>query len=154
MQQLSVLISLVRLLYRLQRPQDAERCLLAALALADRDNIAGPFRSLLLQAPEGLAGALQRAPASALRDRLLALLPIPQQLAGGRHSNLYNEPLSSRELDVLRCIAQGYSNEQISQALFISLHTVKSHAQRINHKLGVARRTQAVAQAKRLGLLG
>ena len=61
--------------------------------------------------------------------------------------------LSVRELDVLKCIAQGYSNQQISEALFISLHTVKSHARRINHKLGVERRTQAVAQAKVLGLL-
>lgn len=149
LQQLSVLISLVRLLYRNQRPEEAEHSLLIALALADRDCIAGPFHSLLLQAPGGLAGALQRAPASALRDRLLGMLPLEL----GRVSGLINDPLSKRELDVLRCIAQGYSNQQISQALFISLHTVKTHARRINHKLGVARRTQAVAQAKRLGLI-
>jgi len=63
------------------------------------------------------------------------------------------EPLSGRESDVLRLIAQGYSNQQISERLFISLHTVKTHARHINSKLGVERRTQAVARAKELGLL-
>jgi LuxR family maltose regulon positive regulatory protein len=62
-------------------------------------------------------------------------------------------PLSSRELAVLRLIALGCSNQEIAEQLFISLHTVKTHARRINSKLGVARRTQAVARAKGLGLL-
>ncbi|MCO6060106.1 LuxR C-terminal-related transcriptional regulator [Pseudomonas sp. MOB-449] len=61
--------------------------------------------------------------------------------------------LSQRELDVLKLIAQGMSNQQIGDALHISLHTVKTHAQRVNFKLGVERRTQAVARAKELGLL-
>ena len=60
--------------------------------------------------------------------------------------------LSKRELDVLKLIAQGLSNQQIAETLFISLHTVKTHSQRINFKLGVERRTQAVARAKDLGL--
>lgn len=60
--------------------------------------------------------------------------------------------LSKRELDVLKLIARGLSNQQIADQLFISLHTVKTHAQRINFKLGVERRTQAVARAKELGL--
>ncbi|WP_228480389.1 response regulator transcription factor, partial [Pseudomonas aeruginosa] len=45
------------------------------------------------------------------------------------------------------------SNQEISERLFISLHTVKSHARHINDKLGVERRTQAVARAKHMGLL-
>ena len=63
------------------------------------------------------------------------------------------EQLSSRELAVLRLIAQGCSNQEISEQLFISLHTVKTHASHINSKLGVERRTQAVARAKELGLM-
>ncbi|MFP6849025.1 MAG: LuxR C-terminal-related transcriptional regulator [Pseudomonas sp.] len=59
--------------------------------------------------------------------------------------------LSQRELAVLRLIAQGCSNQEVAEQLFISLHTVKTHARRINGKLGVARRTQAVAKAKALG---
>lgn len=54
---------------------------------------------------------------------------------------------------MLGLIAQGCSNQEIGEQLFISLHTVKTHARRINGKLGVARRTQAVARAKALGLL-
>jgi ATP/maltotriose-dependent transcriptional regulator MalT len=63
------------------------------------------------------------------------------------------ETLSERELTVLRLIAQGLSNQEIGEHLFISLHTVKTHARKINCKLGVARRTQAVAYAKAIGLL-
>ncbi|WPN48020.1 LuxR C-terminal-related transcriptional regulator [Pseudomonas sp. P8_241] len=61
--------------------------------------------------------------------------------------------LSGRELEVLGLIAQGNSNQQIAEHLFISLHTVKTHARRIHSKLGVERRTQAVAMAKKLGLV-
>ncbi|KAF1067086.1 MAG: Serine/threonine-protein kinase PknK [Pseudomonas citronellolis] len=61
--------------------------------------------------------------------------------------------LSLRELSVLELIARGCSNLEIGERLFISLHTVKTHARRINGKLGVERRTQAVARAKELGLL-
>jgi ATP/maltotriose-dependent transcriptional regulator MalT len=62
-------------------------------------------------------------------------------------------PLSARELEVLSLIALGNSNQQIAELLFISLHTVKTHARRIHSKLGVERRTQAVAIAKKLGLI-
>jgi ATP/maltotriose-dependent transcriptional regulator MalT len=62
-------------------------------------------------------------------------------------------PLSQREVEVLKLIALGNSNQQIAEQLFISLHTVKTHSRRIHGKLGVERRTQAVAKAKRLGLL-
>ncbi|EJL99855.1 ATP-dependent transcriptional regulator [Pseudomonas sp. GM102] len=63
-------------------------------------------------------------------------------------------PLSHRELQVLKLIALGNSNQQIADTLFISLHTVKTHARRIHGKLGVERRTQAVAKAKLLGVWG
>ena len=61
-------------------------------------------------------------------------------------------PLSQRELKVLELIASGDSNQQIAEKLFISLHTVKTHVRRIHGKLGVERRTQAVARAKLLNL--
>jgi ATP/maltotriose-dependent transcriptional regulator MalT len=64
-----------------------------------------------------------------------------------------NNPLSQREIEVLKLIALGNSNQQIAEQLFISLHTVKTHARRIHGKLGVERRTHAVAQARLLGLL-
>jgi len=63
------------------------------------------------------------------------------------------EPLSQRELEVLRLIAQGLSNREISEQLFIALITVKGHNQRIFGKLQVQRRTEAVARARELGLI-
>ncbi|WP_192559808.1 helix-turn-helix transcriptional regulator [Pseudomonas allokribbensis] len=60
--------------------------------------------------------------------------------------------LSFRETQVLRLIASGSSNQQIADKLFISLHTVKTHVRRIHAKLGVERRTHAVARARVLGL--
>lgn len=62
-------------------------------------------------------------------------------------------PLSERELEVLRLIAQGLSNDEISSRLFVALDTVKGHNRRIFEKLGVRRRTEAVARARKLGLL-
>ncbi|MDF3933240.1 helix-turn-helix transcriptional regulator [Pseudomonas citronellolis] len=61
--------------------------------------------------------------------------------------------LSRREHSVLNMIAEGLANQEIAERLHISLHTVKSHAQRINTKLGVSRRTQAIVRAKALGLV-
>jgi ATP/maltotriose-dependent transcriptional regulator MalT len=63
------------------------------------------------------------------------------------------EPLSQRELDVLRLIAQGLSNDEIGKRLFLALDTVKGHNRRIYDKLQVQRRTEAVARARELGLL-
>lgn len=60
--------------------------------------------------------------------------------------------LSLRESQVLGLIASGSSNQQIADTLFISLHTVKTHVRRIHAKLGVERRTHAVARARMLGL--
>lgn len=63
------------------------------------------------------------------------------------------EPLSERELEVLRLVAAGLSNREIAEELVVAVSTVKSHANHIFGKLGVKSRTQAVAQAKELGLL-
>ena len=63
------------------------------------------------------------------------------------------EPLSQRELEVLRLIALGLSNREISERLFLALSTVKGHARIIFDKLQVQNRTEAVAHARELGLL-
>jgi LuxR family maltose regulon positive regulatory protein len=63
------------------------------------------------------------------------------------------EPLTERELEVLRLIVAGLSNPQIAEELFIATSTVKSHVNHIYGKLGVERRTQAVAKAQELDLL-
>jgi LuxR family maltose regulon positive regulatory protein len=63
------------------------------------------------------------------------------------------EPLTPRELEVLQLIAQGLSNREIGERLFIALSTVKGHNQNIYGKLQVNRRTEAVARAREVGLL-
>ncbi len=63
------------------------------------------------------------------------------------------DPLSDRELEVLRLVAQGLSNDEISRRLFLSVSTVKGHNLRIFGKLQVKSRTEAVARARELGLL-
>ncbi|MBN8638053.1 MAG: helix-turn-helix transcriptional regulator [Anaerolineae bacterium] len=63
------------------------------------------------------------------------------------------DPLSPRELDVLRLIADGLSNQAIGDRLFLALSTVKGYVANIFGKLHVERRTEAVARARELGLL-
>jgi LuxR family maltose regulon positive regulatory protein len=63
------------------------------------------------------------------------------------------EPLSQRELKILQLIAQGLSNREIGERLFIALDTVKGHNRNIFDKLQVQSRTEAIARARELGLL-
>ena len=63
------------------------------------------------------------------------------------------EPLSQRELEILKLIAQGLSNREIGERLFLALDTVKGHNRRIFDKLQVQSRTEAIARARELGLL-
>ncbi|MFZ5960629.1 LuxR C-terminal-related transcriptional regulator [Pseudomonas knackmussii] len=107
-----------------------------------------PLHVLLTQEPEWLREQLAGRASCPLQRALQERLP-EQSERGVAQADC----LSGRELAVLELIAQGCSNQEISERLFISLHTVKSHARHINDKLGVERRTQAVARAKSLGLL-
>ncbi len=111
----------------------ARRSLQAGLELAARCQVQQAIRELRLRSP-GLLSELGLE---------------PQAATPGAVEN----PLSQRELEVLQLIALGNSNLEIADRLFISLHTVKTHARRIHSKLGVERRTQAVAKAKTLGLM-
>jgi LuxR family transcriptional regulator, maltose regulon positive regulatory protein len=63
------------------------------------------------------------------------------------------EPLSEREREVLRLIAEGLSNQQLAARLYLSPHTIKVHTRNIYGKLDVTSRTQAVAKARALGIL-
>ncbi len=65
----------------------------------------------------------------------------------------YQSILSEREIEVLRLMAEGLSNQQIADRLIISLSTAKNHVHNILEKLNVQGRTQSVAQARELGLI-
>lgn len=62
--------------------------------------------------------------------------------------------LSSREMEVLECLAQGMTTSQISSGLFISDNTVKTHVRHILEKLEASNRAEAVSKAVQLGLIG
>lgn len=65
----------------------------------------------------------------------------------GRHE------LTPREAEILHCMSQGFNNAEIGERLFITEHTVKSHARRLYRKLGARDRAHAVACALRVGAL-
>ena len=62
--------------------------------------------------------------------------------------------LSRRELEVLELMAEGLSNQEIADRLFVSANTVKTHSKNLFEKLGVVRRTQAVQKGRDLNLIG
>ena len=75
---------------------------------------------------------------------------------GGKHSQREGtlpSSLSGREVEVLRLMMRGHSNQQIARNLLISVSTVKKHVRRIISKLGVSDRTQAAVRAVELGLV-
>ncbi|HMK02695.1 MAG TPA: LuxR C-terminal-related transcriptional regulator [Ferruginibacter sp.] len=61
--------------------------------------------------------------------------------------------LSKRELEVLQLMAEGFSNAEIADRLFVSLHTIKTHSSKLFEKMDVKRRTQAIEMAKRSNLI-
>jgi LuxR family maltose regulon positive regulatory protein len=132
------------------REPEARKALSQALEAA-AGGVAQPFDLLVKAHGDWLRGQLVAIASTAVSQQLLEHLPLPAARPAVEVS--VAEQLSSRELAVLRLIAQGCSNQEISEQLFISLHTVKTHASHINSKLGVERRTQAVARAKELGLM-
>ncbi|WP_122611811.1 LuxR C-terminal-related transcriptional regulator [Pseudomonas viridiflava] len=140
----------VALLLSSGREPEARKVLSQALEAA-AGGVYQPFDALLKSHADWMRGQLQPLSCNAVGQQLLTHFPTAAPRPAVESSA--TEQLSSRELAVLRLIAQGCSNQEISEQLFISLHTVKTHASHINSKLGVERRTQAVARAKALGLL-
>ena len=61
--------------------------------------------------------------------------------------------ITKRELEILELMAQGMSNREIAEKLFVSENTVKTHSSRVFDKLGARRRTQAVQIGKEMGLI-
>ncbi|MCA4962796.1 LuxR C-terminal-related transcriptional regulator [Pseudomonas sp. Y24-6] len=147
-----VLTQKTELLLASNREPEARQSLTQALDAAI-GGVVQPFDGLLSKHPAWLREQLQHNARTAVCAALAEHLPaIPPRIAS--EPSHACEQLSARELAVLKLIAQGCSNQEISDQLFISLHTVKTHASHINSKLGVERRTQAVARAKELGVLG
>jgi len=142
------------------RLDDALRELEGALAIAEPSGYIRTFVDEGEAMAHLLSEAAARGIAPGYSNRLLAAfddeahtpqpLPAPTSV---RHAQPLVEPLSQRELEILALIAQGLSNSQISDRLFLALATIKGHNRNIFSKLQVQRRTEAVARARELGLI-
>jgi LuxR family maltose regulon positive regulatory protein len=107
--------------------------------------IAGLLRQLAGQgvAPDYVRQILAAFPDLRLEDKEIV----------NRKSEIVNDSLTNRELEILELLAAGLSNQEIARSLYVSILTVKSHTWHIYQKLGVKSRYQAVAKAKTLNLL-
>ena len=85
-------------------------------------------------------------------DEPLADEPVPAAEPAAASATL-DEPLTRKEIRVLQLLAEGYSNSVMAEKLFVSDSTVRTHLRNINLKLGARSRTQAVAIARRLGVM-
>ena len=144
-------------------PGEQERALQLldeALALAEP----GGFIRTFLDEGELMAQLISAAAARGIMPdytaKLLAAFEVERHRIAGESprvilpsSQSLIEPLSQRELEILHLIAQGLSNREIGEKLFLALDTVKGHNHRIFGKLEVHRRTEAVPRARELGLL-
>jgi LuxR family maltose regulon positive regulatory protein len=133
----------------------AREALSQALSLAEVAGLIrvfdqGPRVARLLAQPAG------RSTAPDYASRLLSVLGRPPKATGGliqAGAAELLDPVSERELEVLRLIAAGLSNAEIGAALVIAQATVKRHINSLYSKLGVHSRTQALDKARRLSLL-
>lgn len=131
-----------------------------ALALAEPGGFIRIFVDEGIPMAQLLAEAVTRGMMPDYTGKLLAVFEAEEQKGKDKSSlpvappvQSLIEPLSQRELEVLQLIAQGLSNREISERLFLALDTVKGHNRKIFDKLQVQRRTEAIARARELGLL-
>ena len=142
----------VALNFRLGAKTKALAALTKVIQEAEPEHYISPFIELRKELTEVMAQALAGLPATDFTDQLRRIYGLSASPAVGSAAQLA-EPISERELGVLELIAMGLSNQDIADRLHISLHTVKTHARRINAKLEVKSRTQAIVRARELGIL-
>ncbi len=150
-----IFLYLMRALLRFQLGDENEaiKDFRVALAKAEKEDCLFPF----IEYSAGMSSIYRKLPQHLLKgafiERVLQHVDLEQDEGPNRAFAQVKSIISQRELGVLKLIAQGHSNQEIADKLFISLHTVKTHARRINSKLGVKSRTQAIIKAKEIGLI-
>jgi LuxR family maltose regulon positive regulatory protein len=138
---------------RLSRVADAAQCIEQALVLAEPD---GAYRVFLDGGPAVRSAMTVLVPptsrcasfAGRILERFDGQLPRPAGAA-----DQAGLPLTGSELAVLRFLPSHMTNQEIAEALFLSINTVKTHLRSAYRKLGVANRRQAIARGRRLELL-
>jgi DNA-binding NarL/FixJ family response regulator len=140
--------------------KEAQACRILMLTISKNDEdlfgsiLAGADGYLLKNAtPEELRKAIQQ-----VYDGMGVLSPdVTRKVMGAMRTDRPDQAehgLSSREMEVLRCLAQGKTTTQISTDLFISDNTVKTHVRHIMEKLEASNRAEAVSKATQRGLIG
>ncbi len=138
------------LLESADRRDEALFSLRAALELAEPEGFIQPF----LEAGGPIASLLVDCgdlPYARRVQSAFAAIPTASSAAGVRSP--LPEPLTERELEVLRLLAEGLSYAEVAEHLVVSLNTVRYHVKGLYGKLGVDRQTRAVEMARKLGLL-
>jgi LuxR family maltose regulon positive regulatory protein len=159
-QRFKVLVLQALALHAKGREDEALRLLVETMGLAE----GGGFIRLFLDEGAPMATLLSLAAARgmmpAYAGTLLTAFAAEKQMresapaeSASSLSRWPAEPLSQRELEVLSLIAEGLSNQEICERLFLALDTIKGHNRRIFDKLQVKRRTEAIARGRELGLL-
>lgn len=132
-------------------------CLNAAFALAEPEDYLRPFLDQGRPMFELLHQAARQNPSHGFTQRLLSELrrmtAISEKEDGQIRAQPIIEPLTRREIEVLRLIENGFTNKQVAQDLIISPGTVKKHLDHIYQKLGVHTRSEAIARARELKII-
>jgi ATP/maltotriose-dependent transcriptional regulator MalT len=150
----SARILLAHLSLKMGLPEEALAEVTAVLAEVEAQGAPGRILMEGEAARPVLRLAVAHDPHAALANQLLETLdasaqaePQPVEVADT------GETLSAREVEVLRLMASGASNQEIAKTLVLSVHTVKRHVANILTKLDVSSRTQAAARARELGIV-
>jgi LuxR family maltose regulon positive regulatory protein len=150
----------VKALYAQAKIEETIQELELALAQGKRSDFVQAFtmegkiiESLLSKVLEDMNRAKKEQDTPYSADYIKKILRAFQQALSEPKVAGVDESLSDREIEVLKLIAAGLTNQEIGERLFISLNTVRTHTKNINSKLDVHSRTQAIARAKKLGLI-
>jgi ATP/maltotriose-dependent transcriptional regulator MalT len=133
-------------LLRMGRNNEGLACAQRGLALAE----SGDYRRAVIDIGPDILPLLRLAPPSRLLDDVIGAFRPPDERTRGR----LVEPLTEREMEVLRLLVVGSSNAEIAEALYIGAGTAKWHVHNVLGKLGIERRSQAAARARELRLVG
>ncbi|NVK39185.1 MAG: hypothetical protein HWE18_14755 [Gammaproteobacteria bacterium] len=150
-----IFVYLMRALLRYQLGQEdnALQDFRKAITMAEKNFCIMPF----IEYSQGMSALYNQLPTNIQQKEFIrTILSNIEVNDGGHHNQAFAQVrsiISQRELAVLKLIAEGLSNQEIAERLFISLHTVKTHARRINSKLGVKSRTQAIIKAREVGVI-
>jgi LuxR family maltose regulon positive regulatory protein len=138
----------------LGRHEDSLQALSRAVERAAVEEVREPFLVSGPQARPLLQELLSRGtPHEAEVMNILSRLTPTQRPRRGSGQPVFVEPLTARELELLRLLQGTASNEQIANRLFISLNTLRTHTKHVHRKLGTTSRRDAVQRGRALGIL-